>query len=122
VAAGPVMLSSAMRAADVLAKEGIDLVVIDLPWLNVVDRAWLDSLVGRGIGIVAIDNHMRVGGQGQMLLASVAQSARPVPCLHLAVDGVPACGTNDEVLEAHGLDAGGIAGAIRTWLGDARSA
>lgn len=120
IAAGPVLLANAYCAAEAMASDGTELEVIELPWLNVIDPRWLDDLLGRQRAIVAIDNHVRIGGQGQMLLAAIAQAATPVPCLHLAVDGIPACGTNDEVLRAHGLDAEGIAASVSAWLGARR--
>jgi hypothetical protein len=39
-----------------------------------------------------------------------ALDGRPVAVW--AVEGVPACGTNDEVLRAHGLDADSLAARI----------
>lgn len=116
VGAGPVVLTAAYEAAEALAHEGLDLEVVNLPWLNVVDEGWLGELLVRHRRVVAIDNHARAGGQGQMLLAAVATHRSPAKCLHLGVDGVPVCGTNEEVLTAHGLDPHGIASAVRAWI------
>ncbi len=74
--------------------------VIALPWLRGVDCAWLADAVGDA-AVVTIDNHYLDGGQGATLPAT----------LRLGLDRVPACGRNDEVLRAHGLDAAGIAAA-----------
>jgi transketolase len=46
VAAGPVLLNEAMGAAETLAGEGVELGVVDLPWLNRVDADWLAELAG----------------------------------------------------------------------------
>ncbi len=102
VTTGPVMVSQAWAAADLLAAEGTSAGVIALPWLRGVDGAWLADAVG-GAAVVTIDNHALDGGQGAALPAT----------LRLGIDRVPACGRNDEVLRAHGLDAAGIAEAVR---------
>src|SRR3989344_4415400 len=46
VAYGQVMLREAMLAAEILLEDNISLAVINLPWLNVVDREWLQGLAG----------------------------------------------------------------------------
>ena len=115
---GPVLLSEAWKASEQLEKETGDKVgLINLPWLNQIDPAWLTSCL-EGVGLaVFLDNHYRIGGQGQMLLACLAQQGIRVPCLHLAIDEIPLCGTNAEVLEAHRLDAASIASAVREKIG-----
>lgn len=116
IGAGPVVLSQAFLAAEELAGGGgPDLAVVDLPWLNVVDRAWLLELVREVGRLVLVENHQRFGGQGQAVLAELARAGVGVPVLHLAVDGVPACGSNDEVLAAHGLDAAHLVDAFRSF-------
>jgi len=105
MAAGPVLLTLALTAAERLAAEaGLEIRVVDLPWLNRVDAGWLAGQTADTPLLVALDNHYGIGGQGQMLLAEVARSGLGVRCAHLAVDRVPVCGLNDEVLGWHGLD------------------
>ncbi len=38
---GPVMLHELLTAAELLAEHGVDVAVIDMPWLNRFDRDWL---------------------------------------------------------------------------------
>ena len=68
--------------------------------------AWLKQAIGACRSIVTLDNHYLHGGQGQMIAAAVAAlSLSPAP--RVAAFGVaelPECGTNDEVLQYHGLD------------------
>jgi transketolase len=112
---GPIMLTEAWRAADLLAREhDMGLRVVNLPWLNQVDQEWLREVVRGFNRIYTLDNHYVAGGQGQMIAATLARiglAAGVEPQL-LGVTGIPACGQNDEVLRAHGLDAAGIASAI----------
>jgi transketolase len=115
---GPVLLSEAYRAAALLAGQGIGLTVVDLPWLNRVDRDWLREIVAGFPRVFTLDNHYLTGGQGQMLAAALASLSPPglqgVTCL--GVEEIPRCGKNDEVLRAHRLDAASLAERIRAAL------
>jgi transketolase len=112
---GPVMLTEAWRAADLLEREhDIGLQVVNLPWLNQVDPEWLQTMVRGFTRIYTLDNHYVSGGQGQMIAAALARLglAQGVELHLLGVTRIPECGQNDEVLRAHGLDAAGIAAAV----------
>lgn len=113
---GPVLLPQAWHAARRLAAEGVSVAVIDLPWLNHVDPAWLASMLSGKTLAVTLDNHLIDGGQGRRIAATMAGASIAVPVLHLGPEDFPPCGRNDEVLAALGLDADGIARAIRDTL------
>jgi len=110
VAAGPVMVGGAWHAAELLAAEGIEAGVVALPWLRDVDGAWLAEVAG-GAAIFCVDNHYLVGGQGDAVLAALAEQAPEAAArVHkIGVEEVPKSGENNEVLAAHGLDGEGIA-------------
>jgi transketolase len=107
VTTGPVMVAQARAAAEELGGWG----VIALPWLRDVDSGWLADVVGDA-PLVTLDNHYVDGGQGDAVLRALGR-----PVIRLGVDRVPDCGTNDEVLAAHGLDAASIAERARLQLG-----
>lgn len=92
--------------------------VINLPWLNAVDEAWLADAVAGVRLLVTLDNHYVVGGQGQMVRSALL--GRPASGLEavvsLGLTDIPVCGRNDEVLRHHALDAGSIAATIRARL------
>ena len=69
--------------------------------------------------LVTLDNHYVWGGQGEWLLSQVARLglASPPRGVPLGVREIPACGTNDEVLRYHGLDAASLADTIASSLG-----
>jgi transketolase len=115
---GPVLLSEAVRAAQLLAEDGIGLRVVNLPWLNRVDRAWLAEAVAGHRRVFTLDNHYVTGGQGQMIAAALAELApRGLEGVTLlGVEDIPRCGRNDEVLRAHRLDAESLRQRIREAL------
>jgi transketolase len=117
VGAGPWLLSNAYHAAERLqAEHGVHARVIDLPWLNRVDAAWLREAVGDAQRVFTLDNHYVDGGQGQMLASRIAQLGLAVPVTAIGVRELPVCGTNDEVLAHHQLDVGGLVSAVAAAL------
>jgi len=120
--AGPWLLANAhAAAAQVKAETGLDVRVVNLPWLNRVDPAWLREVIGGRRAIVTLDNHYVHGGQGEMLAAAVAGlGLEPaVRVERVGVRELPECGTNEEVLEHHGLD---VAALTRVFARVAESA
>ena len=116
---GPVMLPQAYLAAELLKKRsGLDVAVVNLPWLNRIDANWLRKTLDGRRALFTIDNHFLKGGQGRMIAAAVAGLAldRAIPVQSFGLTEFPACGQNDEVLRAHRLDAESLAAAIAQTL------
>lgn len=106
---GPWLLANAWEAADRLAVQGIDVGVVDLPWLNRVDEDWLRSVVAGHRHVVTLDNHYVRGGQGELIAAAIARlGIVGVRVTSIGVTALPVCGTNDEVLRHHRLDVDGL--------------
>jgi transketolase len=113
---GPWLLANAFEAAALVEQEtGAGVRLVNLPWLNRIDAAWLRASLGRCRSIVTLDNHYVHGGQGDMIAGAVAglglEPAARV--LRIGVTELPQCGTNDEVLAHHRLDVAGLARALR---------
>jgi transketolase len=115
VAAGPVMLSRAWEAAELLATDGIEYAVVALPWLRGIDGEWLAEIAADR-PIVCLDNHYVDGGQGDAVLRAVAEAGSGARAIRVGVESVPECGENDAVLHAHGLDAISIADRVKAEL------
>ena len=115
VAAGPVMTTSAWAASEMLAERGLEFGVVALPWLRGVDGLWLAELAG-GAPVVCLDNHYVDGGQGDAVLAALAEAGSRSRVLKLGVRTVPACGTNEEVLRFHRLDGEAVAEELHAEL------
>jgi transketolase len=115
---GPVLLAEAWFAAEELARKGITLRIINLPWLNYVDPHWLikEAIDGYDV-LVTLDNHYVKDGQGEMIAGCIARCSSKNPIIvHLGVEGVPICGTNEEVLQEQFLNKNAIIETLRKAL------
>ncbi|WP_193176025.1 transketolase C-terminal domain-containing protein [Oricola nitratireducens] len=112
---GPIMLDQALSAAGILRERGIGLTVVNMPWLNIADDDWLSALVARHTTILTIDDHCDVGGLGDFLLARLARLGQLSGRIFAkaGVAEIPACGTADEVLRHHRLDAESLASRVQ---------
>jgi transketolase len=118
IASGLVMVSEALGATALLAARGRSVGVVNLPWLNRVDRTWIAGVAAGTGALVTLENHFTAGGQGMHVLAALAAAnpGRMPRCLSLGVDGVPPSGRNDEVLAELGLDRQSVAERIEAFL------
>lgn len=116
---GPQMLTNAVAAAIALKEKiGINVGVINLPWLNEIDAAWLREVVGTASHIFCIDNHYKIGGQGDRIASLIAGDPTLTTTLtSIGISEVPACGTNDEIIKFHRLDQASIATLVKATLG-----
>ncbi len=113
LAYGPVLLHEALVAAELLSGEGVDLRVVDMPWLNRVDPDWVSVEIAPYRDVLVLEDHAPVGALGDALRRVLG--AREVTVY--GVEGWPACGTPEEVLRFHRLDGASLAGRIAAQLG-----
>jgi transketolase len=105
---GPVMLHEALSAAEVLATRGAGVQVVNMPWLNRPDSAWLSELAEPFEDIFVLEDHSPVGALGDAVRRALGGRAVTV----FGVEGWPACGTPLEALRFHGLDSSSLADRI----------
>ena len=112
--AGPVLLHEVLAAAEALEAAEVGLRVVNMPWLNRVDEAWLLEAVDQYRSVFTIENHSPEGGLGDTVLSALARSdgLRDRQFFGIGVEGYPACGAPKEVLQHHGLDAASLADRI----------
>jgi transketolase len=114
-----VTLHEAVRAAEILAGEGIAARVIDCYSVKPVDAETLiaaaDATGGR---IVVAEDHHPEGGLGSAVAdALLAAGQQNLHITHLAVREMPGSGSGEELLAWAGIDADGIAAAARKLAG-----
>jgi transketolase len=109
ITSGPVLLSAAIEASKRLRQEkNLSVKVINLPWLNRIDSAWLKNALEGCRKLVVLDNHYMIGGQGDLVAKAVAQAGISIEFQHCGVTEIPPSGTNPQVLQTVGLNADAI--------------
>jgi transketolase len=112
VLAAGVTLHEALRAYDVLLREGIRVRVVDLYSVKPIDAGTVEACAQECGTLVVVEDHWPQGG----LADAVAEvfSGRPAPSItRLAVQEMPASGTPEELLDAAGISAVRIVDAVR---------
>lgn len=110
------MVKPALQAAHQLSAEGIAVRVVDLRWAKPLDRSAIRAAAQTKL-LVTAEEGVLAGGVGEAVLSVLAQEGLQVPTLSL---GLPDCfvaqGPRAQLLHNLGLDAEGIATAIRERL------
>lgn len=110
---GPVLLSEVVRAVMNDAALTGHVRIIDVPWVNAVDPAWLAGALDGIEQLVVLDDHDVRSGLGSYVATLVATHGMRVPVSIIGVEGVPECGAPAEVLAHHGLDSVTLATRLR---------
>jgi transketolase len=108
---GPVMVAQALEAARRGLEQALAVRVINFPWLNRVDPAWVREAIGPCRLVAVAEDHAPAGGLGDLLIRQLAAqgSLQGRRAAVFGVEGHPACGTPEEVLRAHRLDGESLA-------------
>jgi len=109
-----ITVHESLKAADLLAEEGISARVIDLYSIKPLDSETLlaaaEATKGR---FVTVEDHWPEGGLGDAVLAALGDTEEPPRVVSLAVRGMPSSGRPEELLSIAGIDAEHIAAAAR---------
>jgi transketolase len=107
-----VTLHEALKAHDLLLKEGISVAVVDLYSVKPLDAKRLEALGRKSSGrIITVEDHYEAGGIGEAV--SAALSASDVKVERCAVMHVPRSGKPEELLAWAGIDAHGIVKKVK---------
>jgi transketolase len=109
VAAG-ITVHEALKAADVLAGEGISVRVIDCYSVKPIDTKTLVEAGGR---LVTVEDHWPEGGLGDAVLGALAEAGASAQVKRLAVRELPRSGKPADLMKAAGIDAEAITAAVR---------
>ena len=114
------MVSRAVWAADTLAAEGISARVLNMAFVEPLDRVAVLAAAAETGGIVTVEEATTSGGLGAAIASLVAQEA---PC-RMRILGIDAefapTGAASYLLDHFGLNADGIAQAAREVIGGGR--
>ena len=113
VAAG-ITVPEAVKAADALATEGVNVRIIDLYSVKPVDGETLRAAAAATDGrIVTVEDHWPEGGIGDAVLDALSDCGIVLKLTKLAVRELPGSGKPEELLAGAGIDAAAIADAVR---------
>ncbi|XP_011502241.1 PREDICTED: transketolase [Ceratosolen solmsi marchali] len=104
-----VTLHEAIKAADILAKFGINVRVMDPFTIKPIDQqAIIENSIQTKGRIVTIEDHYPEGGLGEAVLSAISEHPKLI-LKKLAVKEVPRSGKPDELLNYFGLNGSSIA-------------
>src|SRR5919202_2376678 len=114
VAAG-ITVHNAIEACDGLQQQGTNVRVIDAYSIKPIDADTLrEAVQATGGRLVVVEDHWPEGGLGEATLSALAEGGTEgLKFEHLAVGGMPTSGSSEELMEAAGISAEHIAGAVR---------
>jgi transketolase len=116
IAYGPVLLTAAFNASQIILRDKkIDVKVINIPWLNYIDPAWLKNELGACRLLLSLDNHFIIGGQADAIMRALYKPGKNnINFISHGIDGeIPPSGTNAEVLNKLNFDVDAIVEIIR---------
>ena len=107
------MVRPAVEAAKLLKNDGIRAAVVDMYCVKPIDREAVLTAARRAKLIVTAEEHAPFGGLGSMVSQIVAAGC-PRRVINLALPDAPVVtGNSREVFDTYGLNAEGIAAAVR---------
>lgn len=107
------MVQHAMKASDILEKEGIHAEVVNMRFVKPVDSELLAEIAGEFSHLVTIEDNTVRGGFGSAVLETLHELGRPVQVLNLGLpDSFVEHGTPQQLYELVGLHPEGIADKV----------
>ncbi len=111
VAAG-ITLFEALKAHELLAKEGIAIALIDLYCIKPLDLKTIVAVANNANNlIITVEDHYLEGGIGEAVAAAV--STYGIELYRLGVNHLPRSGSPEELIAHYGIDALSIANKVR---------
>lgn len=111
------MVGKAEEAACILAREGIEVRVVDMRWVKPLDTEAIREAAKLPL-VVTVEGGVIAGGAGEGVLGELARLRASVPALTLGIDDTfVSQGKTDLLLHDLGLDGEGIAKSVRKALG-----
>lgn len=107
-------VEQALEAAELLAREGLKVAVVDPRFVKPLDRELLTTEAQRTGLVVTVEDHVLQGGFGSAVLELLADCGLSPTVLRLGLpDAFIEQGSQAELRSRYGLDAEGIAGSVR---------
>lgn len=111
-----VEVAEAMKAAELLAADGISAEVINIHTIKPIDRELITATAKKTGKVVAVEEHSVIGGLGSAVCETLAETA-PTPVLRIGVnDTFGESGPASALFEKYGLNAASIYQKVKEFL------
>lgn len=100
-------LHSGLRAAEMLERDGVSTMVVNLASIKPLDEALVVECARQASKLVTVEDHQIVGGLGSAV-SEVLSSAYPAKVVRLGMDGFGESGKSEDLYRKYRLDAAGI--------------
>jgi transketolase len=116
IVASGIMVEEALKAREILKKDGIDAAVIDMFTIKPIDEDLLVKYAKKTKLVVTAENHNVNGGLGSMVTQCISEKA-PVKMRHIGVkESFGQVGTKDYLQKVYHLTAEDIVDAVKDGL------
>lgn len=116
IVATGILVGEAVKAAELLAEEGIDARVINIHTIKPIDKELLVKAARETGRILTCEEHSVIGGLGSAVLEAISEEA-PVPVSRLGVnDEYGHSGPGGDLLKEYGLCAENIVARVKAML------
>ncbi|HTB51570.1 MAG TPA: transketolase [Ferruginibacter sp.] len=118
IAATGITVFEAIKAADELKEQGINVRVVDCYCINPIDKNTLIKClhVTKKQILITVEDHFAHGGMGDFAAAAVVGDDIKVHVEKLAVTHISESGKKDELLHDAGIDAASIVAKVKTYV------
>lgn len=107
------IIHRSLEAAELLAKEGIKVKVVEVHTLKPLDVEGITDILRKTRAAVTVEDHNIIGGLGSAIAETSAEEI-PVPVIRLGLKDIyPESGEPDELLDKYGLSVKDIMDACR---------
>jgi len=113
IAASGVTVAEALKAADELEKENINVRIVDCYSIKPIDKNTLSKCVQETKKkiLITVEDHFEHGGLGDFVIAALSDTGTKI--IKMAVTKISQSGTKDELLSDAGIDASHIIAAVK---------
>ena len=111
-----VELAHALKAAELLAEEGISAEVVDIMSIKPLDEETILASAAKTGVVLTVEEHSVYGGMGSAVAELLAEK-HPCRVSRLGMTGFGQSGNAAELLAHYGLDAAGIVARVHEVLG-----
>jgi transketolase len=111
------MTMRALDAAEILAKDGVDVAVLHCPTIKPLDTETILAEAGKGRLLVTAENHTVIGGLGEAVATSLLRAGVTPKFRQIGLpDQFLEAGALPTLHDMYGLSTAKVAEQIRSWL------